>query len=86
MPYTSTGPSNVRFAASFAFLFFLCAVTLNAQTKPVSAASRIYAQKVLEETLAAHPELAGLELSATPPGKKQCATIASSEVKDIGEK
>ena len=52
----------------------------------VTPAPRIYAQRLVEETLSAHPELTGLELAATPPGKKQCVTIASSELKGIGEK
>jgi hypothetical protein len=50
------------------------------------AEPKIYAQKLVEETLAAHAELSGLELAATPPGKKQCVTIASNETKGIGEK
>src|SRR5215472_12966739 len=52
----------------------------------LTPAPRIYAQRLVEETLSAHPELTGLELAATPPGKKQCVTIASSELKGIGEK
>ena len=57
----------------------------NAQTTPTSP-SKIYAQKLVEETLAAHPELMGFEIAATPPGKTQCVTIASNETKGIGEK
>jgi hypothetical protein len=63
----------------------LCTVAGNSQTTPTSA-SRIYAQKLVEETLAVHPELMGLEVAATPPGKSQCVTIASNETKGIGEK
>ena len=68
-----------------AVLLILCTVAGNSQTTPTSA-SRIYAQKLVEETLAVHPELMGLELAATPPGKTQCVTIASNETKAIGEK
>jgi hypothetical protein len=68
-----------------AFLLILGAITGNSQTTPVPA-SRIYAQKLVDETLAAHPELMGLELAANPPGKTQCVTIASTEAKGIGEK
>ena len=68
-----------------ALLLIHCAIVGNAQTTPASA-SKIYAQKLVEETLAAHPELMGFELAATPPGKTQCVTIASNETKGIGEK
>lgn len=50
-----------------------------------TSSPKIYAQKLVEETLVAHPELMGLEIAATPPGKDQCVTIASSETKGIGE-
>src|SRR5215831_15294631 len=77
--------SKGYFLVLFALLFCLCFAQSDAQTNPASA-QRIYAQKLIEETLAAHPELLGLELAATPPGKTQCVTIASSETKGIGEK
>ena len=51
-----------------------------------AASPKIFAQKLIEETLAAHSELTGLELAATPPGKSHCVTIASNETKGIGEK
>src|SRR5215469_7292572 len=63
----------------------LFAVASRSQTSATTA-PKIYAQKLVEETLSAHPELSGLELAATPPGKKQCVTIASNEAKGIGEK
>jgi hypothetical protein len=69
-------------AALFFSIFFSSAHAQNAQP----AAPKIYAQKLVTETLAAHPELTGLELAATPPGKTQCVTIASNETKDLGEK
>jgi hypothetical protein len=60
-------------------------ILLNAQTsKPQPEKS--FAQQVVEEMLAAHPELVGLELASTPPGKKQCVIIASNEAKQIGAK
>jgi len=61
-----------------------CASLLSAQTS--QAPPKIYAQKLVAETLAAHSELTGVEIAATPPGKSQCVTIASSETKGIGEK
>ena len=51
-----------------------------------NASPRIFAQKIVDDTLAAHPEIAGLELSTTPPNKTNCVTIASSDLKEIGEK
>ena len=60
------------------------AARAGAQTNP--APPKIYAQKLVAETLSAHPELAGVELAATPPGKSQCVTIASTETEGIGEK
>ena len=57
----------------------------NAQTNK-SESTKIFAQKLVEDTLAAHPEITGLELASTPPSKRQCVTIASTEAKGIGEK
>jgi iron complex outermembrane receptor protein len=82
---TSICISKIHFLALSALLVFLCAAASNAQTSPTQA-QRIYAQKLVEETLAAHPELMGFELAATPPGKTQCVTIASNETEGIGEK
>ncbi|HYY71973.1 MAG TPA: PDC sensor domain-containing protein [Candidatus Bathyarchaeia archaeon] len=83
---TSMRISKINFPVLSVLLLFLCAVASNdAQTSPAPV-PRIYAQKLVEQTLAAHPELLGLELAATPPGKTQCVTIASSETKGIGEK
>ena len=70
-------------------LVFLCAaassVQSSAQTIKVPAA-KIYAQKLVNETLAGHPEIMGLEISATSPKKGECTTIASDEELGIGEK
>ena len=60
-------------------------VVNRSQTKTTTA-PKIYAQRLVEETLSAHPEITGLELSATPSGTNQCITIASNETKGIGEK
>src|SRR5262249_19293596 len=60
-------------------------IATDAQPRP-SSPSKIYAQRLVEETLTVHPELMGLELAATPPTKSQCVTIASNEAKGIGEK
>ena len=81
----SISHSKGIFLVSAWLLCFLFPVATEAQ-RTRSSAPRIYAQKLVEETLAAHPELVGLELAATPPTKSQCVTIASSEAKGIGEK
>jgi hypothetical protein len=49
-------------------------------------AAKIYAQKLVNETLAVHSEIAGLEISAAHPKKDECTTIASDEELGIGEK
>ncbi len=73
---------NPLLPCGFAFLF--CATLLAAQSS--NTPPKIFAQKLVTETLAAHPELTGVEIAATPPGKSQCVTIASTETKGIGEK
>jgi hypothetical protein len=51
-----------------------------------SIAPKIFAQKIVEDTVAAHPEIGGLELSTIPPNKTDCITIAASDLDEIGEK
>lgn len=46
---------------------------------------KIFAQQLVEEAVAKHPELTGVELASTPP-HQQCATIAATEAKEVGEK
>jgi hypothetical protein len=50
------------------------------------AGGRIYAQKLVEDIAAVHPELGGVEIASTPPDKRDCVTIASTEAKEIGER
>jgi len=45
--------------------------------------AKIFAQKLVETAVAKHPELSGVELSATPPGGHKCLTIASTETEDL---
>jgi hypothetical protein len=84
MPNGSVPNLKTRFVVLLILVLSLSAVSL-AQTNPPTA-PKIYAQKLVEETLAAHQELATLEIASTPPGKNRCVTIASNEVKGIGEK
>ena len=62
----------------------LAASFLNGQA--ASGTNKIFAQQLVEQTLASHPELDGVELASTPPHKTQCVTIAATETKGIGEK
>jgi hypothetical protein len=66
-------------AASIPLFVAFAAASVSAQT------NSIFAQKVVEETKAAHPEITGLELAAIKPGKG-CQTIAATEAKEIGQK
>src|SRR6516225_9103534 len=72
--------SKMQFLVLTMLLVYLCAVVTSvqstAQTIHVPAA-KIYAQKIVNETLAAHPEIMGLEISATYLKKDECTTVAS---------
>jgi len=74
----------VAVAASFVTVSRSLAITIPGasedQQKP------ILAQKVTEELAAKHPEIASLEVSATPPQQTTCVTIAATEAKEIGGK
>ena len=54
--------------------------------RSVSPSTRLFAQKVVDDTLAMHPDIQSLELATTPPDKTECVTIASNEALEIGEK
>jgi hypothetical protein len=51
-----------------------------------AAKRRIFAQALVENTVAKHAELAGLELATTPPNGHDCTTIAATDVKEMGDK
>jgi hypothetical protein len=63
--------SRISFLAVGTLPLIVCSATRTAQTE---APAKIFAQKLVTETLAAHAELMGFELAATPPGKNQCVT------------
>ena len=50
-----------------------------------AAKRRIFAQVLVEKTVAKHAELAGLELATTPPDGHDCTTIAATDVKEMGD-
>lgn len=85
MHATSIYISKMHFLVLTMLLVLLGAVASSAQTRQLPTA-KIYAQKVVNETLAAHPDIMGLEISAVSLGKEECTTIASDEELGIGEK
>ena len=86
--------SKIQFLVLTMLPVFLWAAASSAQSAARAAQERtihvptakIYAQKVVNETLAAHTEIMGLEISATALKKDECTTIASDEELGIGEK
>lgn len=55
------------------------------QEKTSATPGKTFAQKLLDNATAKHPELTGLEMAATAPGGV-CKTIAATEAKELGEK
>jgi len=55
-------------------------LVLSAQSK------KIRAQSLIDDIAQKHPEVAELELSAAPPGEKNCSTIAATKLNQVGEK
>ena len=84
--------SKMQFLVLTMLLVFLCASSAQsaaraAQERTIHVpAAKIYAQKLVNETLAVHSEIMGLEISAVHPKKDECTTIASDEELGIGEK
>ena len=76
--------SKLSFLVLLVLLATLCATAASAQTSQLPT-PKIFAQKIVNETLAAHPELQGLEISSAYAQKDKCQTIASDEAKGIGE-
>ena len=85
MHETSIRISRMHFLVFTTLVVFLCAAACSSQTSQLPT-PKIYAQKLVNETLAAHPEIMGLEISAASVRKDECTTIASDEEKGIGEK
>ena len=84
MHATSIRISKMPFLILTMLLVFLCAAASSAQTLQLPTA-KIYAQKLVNETLAANPDIMGLEISAATI-EKGCTTIASDEELGLGEK
>ena len=90
MHATSIRISKMQFLVLTMLPVFLCAAASSARAAQERTihlpAAKIYAQKLVNETLAVHSEIAGLEISAVHPKKDECTTIASDEELGIGEK
>jgi len=67
------------------FALMLAVLASRGQANP-AAKRRIFAQVLVESTVAKHAELAGLELATTPPDGHDCTTIAATDVKEMGDK
>jgi len=65
---------------------FVVGFVLMVTTVGFAQQAKTSAQKLVDSTMQKNPDLAGLELSATPPGKSTCIAIAATEPKDMGEK
>jgi hypothetical protein len=57
-----------------------------ANPTPSDAKSKIFAQVLVENTAAKHPELEGIGLATTPPDGHDCVTIADTDAKELGDK
>src|SRR6516165_6452873 len=71
-------------SAALAAAVGLCSTLCFAALQTQSLNGKIVAQKLVDEALAKHPEVTGIELAA--PTSKGCSTIASTDPKDVGEK
>ena len=79
---TMRGSAFLQLTISFFTLAFLASTaTMAAPTK-----HKIFAQALIEETVAKHPELEGIGLGTTPPDGKDCVNIADTDMKEIGDK
>ncbi len=60
------------------------ASSTTAAPAPQASATPRYAQYLVERTLAAHPELLGLDVHATPPGERHSLVVASRSSERVG--
>ena len=70
-------------------VFSLAALVTRALANPTGSAAnkeRIFAQALVEDTLAKHPGLSGLGLATTPKDGRDCVTIADTDAKELGDK
>jgi hypothetical protein len=74
-----SGDTTIFAICPIIFVILSCAI-LNAQPKKTQA------QHLIDVALQHHPEIAELELSATPQDQGVCITIAATPSKQLGEK
>ena len=70
-------------------IFSLAALVTRALANPTAPSTnkeRIFAQALVEDTLAKHPGLSGLGLATTPTDGRDCVTIADTDAKELGDK
>jgi len=79
-------PSIIALALCVWIAPSLAGKPLNDEKKHPLKQGKIFAQRLIDETVRKHPELTGLELAANPPGGSGCVTIAATEAKELGEK
>jgi hypothetical protein len=85
------GLAIMIFTAAVWIGFGLCPMRASARQAERGATNaapqgKTLAQTLVDDAFAKHHELTGLEVSATPPAKRACVTIAATEVKGLGEK
>ena len=82
---TMSNSARLLVAAS---VLMLAVLASQGQANPAASGAkrRIFAQVLVESTVAKHAELAGLELATTPPDGHDCTTIAATDVKEMGDK
>jgi hypothetical protein len=70
------------------YTFTLAVFIVHGLAKPTASAAKgkIFAQAVVERTVAKHPELEGLGLATVPPNGQDCVTIADTDAKELGDK
>src|ERR1700675_328244 len=78
--------SVLPLVAVSAFMLAVLASQGQANSAASGAKRRIFAQVLVESTVAKHAELAGLEIATTPPDGHDCTTIAATDVKEMGDK
>ena len=82
---TIWGPALLLLIISI-FTLLAVATRLLANPTAPTTKNKIFAQVLVENTVAKHPELEGLGLATPPPDGHDCVTIADTDPKEIGDK
>jgi hypothetical protein len=73
--------------SAFKLPVFIVALTfVTSSTLVASSKNKIFAQTLVEQTLAKHPELEGIGLGTTAMNGTGCVDIADTDTHEIGEK